>query len=239
MRKEIKNDSSKVSCLSLFFNCDSLVFDFRLMGGNFFVPIVGMVGTLLLLIFFGKYGGIEDSMYYLVSQTVIPFVGSWWGYHLIRPIVEDEGGELFFLFPVSHFYLGIVRIIRTWLMYSGLIVIYCICVHVLLGIYVLDLCLALIIQSLFFQSFGFLSLTITCSTSGCWILPTAYVLIYAAFENRYFSFFSVYEFPANQIMINELGALFFIKATAIALICLFAADCLFNLISIRGVGKRF
>lgn len=210
-----------------YFNPKMLIYDFTLMGINAFIPVIGMVFTFCFLYFLCYKSGYDAAMYMTMSETVIPFVGSWWCYHLMRPIVEDNGGELYLTFPASRTYLGILRLLRMWIIYSVLIMIYCCGINIISGIDIVDLWFQLSMQSLFFLCFGFLCVVITKSPSYCWLISVAYSAFYLLTQNSHFKFFSIYTLSSKTIEATDFVVEYGFKVMLFSIVSLVVGQLIF------------
>ncbi len=204
-----------------------LLYDFALMGTNAFVPIAVILLTYIFLYFLCFKSQFDSSIYLSMSESVITFIGSWWVFHLMRPIVEDDGGELYLTFPVKRSYLGAFRVVRMWLIYALLLVFYCLGINIISGISVVDLWVQLSIQSMFFICSGFLCVVVTKSASYCWIISAAYAAFYLLTENDHFKFFSIYTLSSRIIGAADFMAAYGFKIILFSIISLVAGQLVF------------
>lgn len=198
------------------------------MGINALVPLIGMLLTYLFLYFLCFKAKYDSTLYLTMSETIITFIGSWWVYHLMRPIVEDNGGELYLTFPVKRIYLGVIRVVEMWLIYVFLLIVYCIGINIISGISIINLWFQLSLQSLFFFSFGFFCVVATRSASYCWIIPVAYAAFYLLTENSHFELLSIYTLSPKDIEISEFMTGYGLKIIPFSMISLGAGQLIFD-----------
>lgn len=211
-----------------YFNPKMLSYDFTLMGINAFVPIIGMLLTYIFLYFLCFKAQYDSALYLTMSETTITLLGSWWVFHLLRPVVEDDGGELYLTFPVKRSYLGIFRVVRMWLIYALLLLVYCIGINIISGISIIDLWFQLSLQSLFFFSFGFFCVVVTGSASYCWIISVAYAAFYVLTENNHFKLLSIYTLLPKTIQISAFITAYGLKIILFSIVCLGAGQLVFD-----------
>lgn len=211
-----------------YLNPNLILYDFTLMGINALVPLIGMLLTYLFLYFLCFKAQYDSVLYLAMSETTITFIGSWWIYHLMRPIVEDNGGELYLTFPVKRIFLGVIRVVEMWLIYVLLLMVYCIGINIISGISIINLWFQLSLQSLFFFSFGFFWVVVTRSASYCWIISVAYAAFYVLTENNHFKLLSIYTLSSKDIEISAFITGYSFKILLFSMISLVAGQLVFD-----------
>lgn len=212
------------------------IFDFRLMGINFFVPIIAMILLIIYLYMICYSAGMTPSFYFTYSECVIPLFGAWWATHLMRPIVEDSGNEIYYSYNISKIYLGFLRVIKCWLIYCLIIFLYCSVLRLMTEYDFRSYFVQLAAQALFYFSFGFFAMSISRKALFSWVLNLAYALFYLYTRNQFASGLSIYTLAEEPIDLNILLPLFITRILIMSSVLLLIGQILF---SFRGFDGRF
>ena len=207
------------------------IFNFSMMGINFLVPIIAMLLLTVYLYMICFSAGMTETLYFTCSECVVPLFGSWWAIHLMRPIVEDSGNEIYYSYSVSKMYLGVIRVFEGWVAYCLLTFVYCLLLRLMTPYDFWSYLIQLIFQSLFYFGLGFLSMSITRKALYSWILSLVYGLFYLYTGNKYMPVFSIYTFSEEPLMLNDLFQMLIMRIFAFSLLMIICAQILF---SIRG-----
>lgn len=218
-------------------NCFSkTIFDFRLMGINFFVPIIAMILLIIYLYMICYSAGMTPSFYFTYSECVVPLFGAWWAMHLMRPIVEDSGNEIYYSYNISKIYLGLLRVIRCWLIYCVIIFLYCSVLRLMTEYDLLSYFVQLAAQTLFYFSFGFFAMSVSRKALFSWVLNLAYALFYLYTRNQFAPELSIYTLAEEPVDLNILLPLFITRILIMSCVMLLIGQILF---SFRGFDGRF
>ena len=212
-----------------------VAFNFRMMGINFFVPIIVMLLLILYLYLICYLAGMTEAFYFRCSECAVPLFGSWWAIHLMRPILEDKGNEIYYSCGASRLYLGLMRIMEGWVVYCLLTTIYCVVLRMMTTYHFWSFLLQLIIQSMFYFGLGFLSISITGKSWYSWIINLVYGLFYLYTRNRFLPAFSIYTMWETPLLLDAFFCDYIIRVFLFSLITLVCAQILF---SIRGFDGK-
>lgn len=210
------------------------IFDFRLMGINFFVPMIAMILLIIFLYMVCYCAGMTESFYFTYSECVVPLFGAWWAIHLMRPIVEDSGNEIYYSYNISKIYLGFFRIVRGWIIYCLIILLYCSVLRLMTEYDFWAYFVQLAVQSLFYFGFGFFAMSISRKALFSWVLNLAYALFYLYTRNQFIPKLSIYTLDENPISLNVFLPSFALRILLMSFVMFFAGQILFSFRSFDG-----
>ncbi len=203
--------------------------DCRHMGIGGLIPLIGSLLLFIFLFSICYLGGLDESFYLLCSEAALPFFGSWWSLFLLRPLLELPGGSLYFTFPVSRTYFGLVRTMRIYLFFVLWLGLYAGALSLLTdSITLSSFWILLAAQSFFFFGLGFLAMTITRNAMYGWVVAAAYALFFLLTRNQFLPLLSIYTLAAAPMEFDPLLQTYGLKAFCLALPLWLAAHLIFR-----------
>ncbi|MGL5152898.1 MAG: hypothetical protein ACRC7N_20255 [Clostridium sp.] len=151
-----------------------LKFEIRAMEINFYIPFIFILFVLLTNLVMLERGVAEGNII-LTSEIFIPFGAAWLSIFAMKDLVEDEGSEVLFSFPIRRAMFSLIKVFKYLVIYLLGVFVYSIITTLLYGeLNLISLFLQLSIECLFMSSLGY-TLTILTKNSG---LSIAVVGIY-------------------------------------------------------------
>lgn len=202
-------------------------FEFKVMGINAYVPIIGFIAVFIYSVYNLRYS--NGWMNIIQSlEMVLPFLAGWYSVFLFQDVLEEMGSETIFTYPVKRYELGLLRVLIFYAFYLIILAIILFAMQVIGNKNIfLSLFIQLFVQGLFFSAFGFFSAVIT--SSSIWALTI--LIIYAVSQiltrGSLFKFINIYIFNGDILPLNKL-ILPFGKALAFSIVFFAVANFLFK-----------
>lgn len=174
------------------------------MGPQALVPFFVWAALILYCAVYRVDGAWSFSQQLPVLEMILPTFSAWWSICLFQDILEEEGSETLFSYPIPRWKLGLIRVIFFW-------VLYCLGIIVVLGIlqtwtsqpFWLPLALQFITQAFFFSSFGFLAVAITAQVGWAILIVSGYAVVEQLIGFLLPSFLNVYIFNTAPLPLNQ------------------------------------
>ncbi|MFC4775916.1 hypothetical protein ACFO9Q_03875 [Paenibacillus sp. GCM10023252] len=192
-----------------------LLFDWKAMGFNFYIP-------LLIMIFLYGYAsltGFTENNFVPSISLAVPPLAAWWSIYLMQHLLEEQGGEVLFSYPISIRILGLGRVLLFYLVFELALFI------LILGVcsyqigYAFNFFVQLSIQSLFFASLGFMAMVYTKNTSWSLFIVATYASTQILTNGIVMPLINVYFFRDRILLMEEIwGKLFIITLLSIGVL---------------------
>lgn len=150
--------------------------DITCLGPAFLLPIAALILVGGGLMLFARNNQIDIGVLMLAYEAVLGPVAAWWSIFLLVPMLEEPGGELFFTYPTSRFYYGVVRCLSFGLFYGVLLALQIALLANILVFPPSGLILQMIMESLFFAGLGFLAMVLTRAANYALVVVVGYDL---------------------------------------------------------------
>ena len=137
-------------------------------------------------------------------EMLIPFLGGYGSLMLMQGLFDTEGGEIYFSYPRSWLYWGVIRQLRFFVVFGFLVCAVCIGVSFVLKVAFWILFPLTLIQSLALMSIAFLGISITKSVSGGLITLCAFTGIQVTLGREYDIFCWIYILKGYVPALKEL-----------------------------------
>lgn len=132
----------------------------------------------------------------IALQAVLPVVAAWWCIICFYNLVEEDGNEVFFSYPINRWWIGIGRCLSFYMLY--IITIYIIILLCGVDIVIIkSVFIQLIIQSFFYVSLGFMLVLITTNTGVSIGLVIGYCTFQLLSQGKVLSFINIYNFGSQ------------------------------------------
>ena len=166
--------------------------DFKMMGPSAYVPFAISIAYLLLQFGFGLLGEWKLDMATMLGEILLPLFAAWWPVYLLVPMLEGEGGDVLFGYPIHTFVLGSLRMCAYYVLYVANIALAYALLHLASSLPMNMLFLQTTIQSFFFCSFGFFLMAVTRNSGISIVVLFAYALSFQIGKDLMPSFLNVY-----------------------------------------------
>jgi hypothetical protein len=202
-------------------------FEFRVMGVNAYIPIVGYLLMLIYSILNLKYS--NGWMNIIQSlEMVMPFFAGWYSVFLFQDVLEEMGSETIFTYPIKRYELGILRVLIFFIFYMFILALVLILIQVIGNRNIfLPLFIQFTAQGLFYSGLGFLCAVITSSSIWALTILIVYAVTQILTTGSLFKIANIYLFNGDVLSFNELiGPV--IRITIFSLIFFIVAHVLFT-----------
>jgi hypothetical protein len=135
-----------------------------------------------------------------------PAFAAWWSIFLFKDVLEEEGAEVILCLPIPRWKLGTVRVGFFFLLYLFLLMVMIgsIQLHASTALF-LPLFWQLSIESLFFCSFGFLSMMIIKNSGWAFMIVISYLSMQILTKGEIIPFTNIYLFNERIYSMGELA----------------------------------
>lgn len=170
------------------------------MGVQAYVPFVAWILLILYCAVFRQGDTWSLPQQLPVLEMILPAFSAWWSICLFQDVLEEEGSETLFSYPISRWKLGTARIVFFCLLYM--------CgIAAVLGIlqcwtaepFWLSLMLQFSAQAFFFSSLGFLAVVTTAQVGWALLIVAGYAVIEQFVGPMLPSFFNVSLFNRSPL----------------------------------------
>jgi hypothetical protein len=176
---------------------------FKMMDGSQYIPLVAIVAVS---IFCYNYLTPDILPQYIlpILEYCIPVFSAWWSIFILQDVLEEEGGEIFFTYPVKRWKLGLGRILLSF-------VLYVVCIIIIVGLFIIitkdyrfvGTFIQLFFQSLFFSALGFTAMVLTANTSWSLFIIIAYESTQIITTGNFFGLINIFNFNIKFLSVNE------------------------------------
>jgi hypothetical protein len=206
-----------------------IYFDIKSMGLLFWIPIFLYIFLIIYIYSICKYEDIFLARMIPTLEFTVPLFAAWWSCFIFYDILEENGKELIFSYPIKRWKIGILKVCIFLILYYIILALFLFVLQQWTSKFIYyPLIVQLFYESYFFAGLGFLCMTITSNSLYSFTVP----LLYAAtmfFCNetkiKAFNFMSIFLYNIDVVKINQLiklsiiplvfGSLFFIFAQII------------------------
>lgn len=148
-----------------------LLFDFKTMGVNAYVPVV----TCILLFVYGWMKVTSIHSFIFLGEYILPVMAAWWSIFLFQDVLEEEGSETLFSYPLTRWKLGVARVMFFFSVYSSFLISMLLILEFRRGEELfISLALQYGIQSFFMAGLGFLTMVLITNAGWALLLPITY-----------------------------------------------------------------
>lgn len=176
-------------------------FEWNAMGVNSYIPFI----VMFLLFGYAKYKGEALSETIPVFELIIPIFSAWWSIFSLQNVLEEEGSETIFSYPIERWKLGIFRVIIFFVLYISIMSLFLWLIDQwVIGDLFFPLLIQLGTQSFFFTGFGFLAMVLTKNTGWSQTILVIYFSTQLFTRGSLFPTTNVFLFNEKLLPIGEL-----------------------------------
>lgn len=184
-----------------------IILESKIMGSLFYIPFI-MMSFAGLYSFLIRTNQLAETYIVSLYENIIPLFASWWAIYILYNLLEEEGGEVLFTYKKSYLSIGLLNNLKYFILYTILISITMILgMKVSIGIVSKQLLFQIISQSLFYCSFGFITMTIIRDSSWSIFIQIAYFCINYFTQGKLIPKLNIYLFnvriPDKETVINN------------------------------------
>ncbi|MGL4911599.1 MAG: hypothetical protein ACRC3Y_04125 [Romboutsia sp.] len=137
------------------------MFEIKAMNINFIIPFL-FITFAIITNFVMRDRGVVHGNIILTAEIFIPLGVAWLGIFTMKDLVEDEGCEVLFSYPIKRARFGLSKILKYGLIYAvGILIYSIITVQIFQEFNIVSLFLQLFIESMFMMSLGYTSIILT------------------------------------------------------------------------------
>lgn len=191
---------------TLFFSFTNLQFDLSAMGFNKYIPQFLLFGIFMFAFLLHLTGRFEYKYLCNSLELLTSIGGLWFCLFFMRQIFE-LGGELFFTYDVSRFYLGSLRLLRIYLVYTLEIIVILLAFFFILHLPfkdIISLFLLTSAQTFFIFSFGYISMVVTKDMFYAMAVSFAYIIFFSFTQGKILNNFCVFLFSDIPLSFDKL-----------------------------------
>lgn len=190
-------------------------FDWRAMGWNAYVPIA----VVTLVIVYSFFANNDFRLLASIHEVLLPVFAAWWSIFIFQDVLEEQGSEVIFSYPLSRWRLGTERVLIFLGLYLLLIVIESLYMFWIIGTNWTTNLIQYSIQSFFYACFGFLLMTILRNCSWAILVIASYASFQILTRGNVISLSSIYFFGMREPTLAEMsGKLLIILITGAAMV---------------------
>lgn len=175
-------------------------FDWRIMGIQAYVPLAAWILLILYCAVFRQGDTWSLAQQLPVLEMMLPVFSAWWSICLFQDVLEEEGSETLFSYPISRWKLGTARVLFFCLLYMGGIA-------AVLGVlqswtgepFWLSLTMQFSAQAVFFSSLGFLAVVAAAQVGWALLIVAGYAVIEQFIGPMLPSFLNIYFFNRSPL----------------------------------------
>jgi len=185
-------------------NISNYLNQYKMMDGAQYIPFVTIV---VVYIFCYSYLAPQVLPQYIlpVLEYSIPVCSAWWSIFILQDVLEEEGGEIFFTYPVKRWKLGLGRVILSFVTYT-------VCIILMMVLFIITtqdlrfigVFIRLFFQSLFFSALGFTSMVLTSNTTWSLFIIIAYESTQIITRGKFFWFINIFNFNIQFTSIKDV-----------------------------------
>lgn len=176
-------------------------FDWRAMGWNGYVPIA-------IIIFVAVYSFFANNDFRLlvsIHEVLLPVFAAWWSVFMFQDILEEEGSEVIFSYPVSRWRLGVERVLMFLCLYLLLIVIESLYMFWISGTNWTVNLIQYSSQSFFYACLGFLLMAILRNCSWAILVIASYASFQILTRGNILPVSSIYFFDVREPALSAIA----------------------------------
>jgi hypothetical protein len=181
-----------------------LCFDFKALAGLNLVPPL-----IIIIMFMYCKGFMEPNPFYKgiipAFENIIPPFASWWSIFLFQEMLEAQGCEIFFSYPVSRIKAGILRAISGFALYSIILGIMLFFLQTYTKDYFFSrLFFQMVVQSFFFAGLGFAAMTVLSNSTYALFVVIAYSSMFIFFKELNLKFIKIFIFNEELLSMGTV-----------------------------------
>jgi hypothetical protein len=176
-----------------------LINEWKSLGISAYIPFL----VYILLLFYCRLFRDDQRIIILALQAVLPVMSSWWVVLSFYNLVEEEGKEVFFSYPMNRWWIGIGRCLAFYILHmiiTYILIIFC----SVDSVNIINVFIQLAIQSFFFTGLSFMLVLLTQNTSVSIAIPFGYCTFELLSEGKILSFINIYNFKV-QFQLAEIS----------------------------------
>lgn len=210
----------------------NIIFQLKGLGVNGLCPII--LGILALILIIGQMDEPHKWIQIIkISEMLIPMTAGWVSIFLFYDLLQEQGYEIFFTYPIKKSKLGVKKVLGFYIIYAVSLVAYVLIVQLMTKENIfLSLYMQLFIEGIFFLALGFIAITFTMNAAFSIVILVCYNIINILTVGKHLKVLNIFYFNAEVL---PLGQVFImgIKPIVYAIILIIIGQIRF-----KSIGKK-